>query len=134
MAHSTNYTNTLIQPSPDCKAMEATIPTKAGSIAQRQYDLIREAPYGLTSDAILVTVQADRSDIPAEKRAAFREVFFSKGQPCLRCSPLVKTHGWAIHHDSDARVNLIDPQSADFAALMADPTVTKVDGMRNKRK
>jgi hypothetical protein len=38
-----------------------------------------------------------------------------------------------LHHDTDSRVALINVASARFAALMADDSIGKIHGMRNKR-
>ncbi len=51
--HSTNYTDTLIRVSQDCRAMAGTVPPKPGSIAALQYDLLASAPYTRTSDDLL---------------------------------------------------------------------------------
>jgi len=130
--HSTNYVNTLILPAPDCLA-RAKLPEKPGSVAYLQYEVLVESPYVLTSDDVLCGVAAARQGISREAFGAFRAAFFSKGQPCFRASPLTKTHGWAVHSDEEARVALIDPESAVFATLSSDPLIKSVPAMRNKR-
>ena len=130
MKHSTNYTNALILPSEDCKAV-AKVPTKQGSVAALQYDLLSGG--GMTSDDLLVAVTAIRRDVPQDEEDALRDEIFSKGQPCLRASPLVKTHGWAAYHDADAQVSLVDPTSEHFATLMQDSKIAKVKGMKSRR-
>lgn len=134
LSHSTNYTDTLILPAPDCRRDSPLAPERRGTIAERQYTMIAGAPYEYTSDAVIATVQADRAGIQPENRAAFRARFFAKGHPCLRCSPPVKTHGWAIHHDAEGRIALIDPTGDRFAALVADPDIAKIHGMRSARR
>lgn len=131
--HSTNYINALILPAPDCPAATAGIPAKPGSIAALQYHYIRDAPYVHTSDDVISAVQAARKNIPEDEIDDFRTVYFSKGQPCMRASPLTKTLGWAIHHDANARVALVDPASGRFAELVADPAIKTYPAMRNKR-
>ena len=59
--------------------------------------------------------------------------FFSRGQACLRSSPLVKTLGWALHQDAVGRVALIDPAVEFFEMLMASDSITKRFGLRSKR-
>jgi hypothetical protein len=98
-----------------------------------QYDRLSAAPYAMTSDELIITVLATRKDIPESDWPAFQAEYFSKVQPRLRMSPLVKTMGWALHHDSESRVVLVDVASARFAALMADDSIGKIHGMRNKR-
>lgn len=131
--HSTNYTDVLITPSPDSKATLGPVVPKAGTIGALQYDMLHDAPYAMTSDALIVAVLATRKDIPESERGAFRAEYFSKGQPCLRVSPLVKSMGWALHHDGDSKVALVDVASARYRDLLADDDVRKIHGMRNKR-
>ena len=129
--HTTNYTDTLILPAADCRAPAATVPAKPDSIAGLQYDLLTTAPYALTSDDLLCAVTARRKGVRDD--ATLRAALFSKGQPCLRASPLAKTHGWAFHHDAEGRVALVDPDSARGRDLAADPATAKVAAMRNAR-
>lgn len=129
--HTTNYVDTLILPAEDCKAV-AKVPDKAGTVAQLQFERL-SAPYVFDSDTLLVEVTGVRRDVPSDKWIDLRAEIFSTGQACLRASPLVKTHGWALHHDGQARVALVDPTSDRFQDLMDDPNVFKVKGMRNSR-
>lgn len=131
--HTTNYTNTLIQVSPDCPAGAGTVPPKPGTVAAMQYERLVAAPYAMTSDDLLFGIFADRNGVPAAERPAARAAFFSKGQPCLRSSPLVKTYGWGIHHDSKGRVALVGAETAEYAALSERDDVTVLQGMRSKR-
>jgi hypothetical protein len=98
-----------------------------------QYDRLSVAPYAMTSDKLIIAVLATRKDIPEGDWPAFSAEYFRKGQPCLRVSPLVKSIGWALHHDTESRVALVDVASARFAALLADDSIGKIHGMRNKR-
>ena len=125
--HSTNYQNTLITVSGDCPVALATPPTKQGTIAERQFGMLSAAPYSMTSDRLLVAVENDR------KGAVTADAFFAKPRACLRTSPLVKKYGYGLHHDSDGRVALVPMESAEYARLMADPSVIKVSGMRSAR-
>ena len=131
--HTTNYVSTLILPSPDCAAQVATVPPKPGTVAAAQHERLFETPYGLTSDGLIFGIHADRQDIDEAERMGARADFFFKGQPCLRASPLVRTYGWALHHDAEGRVALVDPASELFASLSARADITKLNGMRSKR-
>jgi hypothetical protein len=131
--HTTNYTDTLILPSPDCRAEVSLAPGKPGSIATLQHQFLLEAPYRLTSDDLLVAVTASRRGLDKDDHAALRAELFAKGQPCLRASPLVKSLGWAIHHDSAGKVSLVAQHSPRMAALLADPAVAKTPGMRSAK-
>ena len=131
--HTTNYRDTLILPSPDCAAQSGMVPTKPGSIAAMQHDRLAAKPYALSSDDLIFGVHAERQGILEADRAAARDVYFSKGQACLRASPLVKSFGWALHHDAEGRVALVDPASTLFAELFDREDITKLAGMRSKR-
>ncbi len=125
--HSTNYTNTLITVSADCPVAVGTPPAKPGTVAERQHALLREAPYGMTSDELLLAVECVR------KGPVTAESFFAKPQACLRASPLVKKQGYGLHHDAAGRVALVPVESPDYARLLADPAVVKRPGMRSAR-
>lgn len=131
--HTTNYLDTLILPSPDCAAAAVDLPAKAGSVAAMQHERMVASPYGLTSDDLIFGIFADRQGIADLERTAARIAFFSKGQPCLRASPLVKTYGWSIHHDEQGRIALVNPASDRFRDLVDHPSVVKLAGMRSKR-
>ncbi|GAA4284422.1 DUF6157 family protein [Brevibacterium daeguense] len=135
--HTTNYFSTLITVAPDSTAATARVPkTGAGgpSVAAQQFALISEHPYQLTSDDVIFTVWADRAGIAEPEREAARQQFFSKGQACLRASPLPKTHGFGIHSDRNGRVALVPMDSPRYDELAADDTVTKKPAMRSRRK
>jgi hypothetical protein len=67
-----------------------------------QWKLLAATPHAMTCDDLLWRVETRRSGTAdtAEARAAF----FSVERPCLRSSPLVKSHGWGIHHDGEGRI------------------------------
>lgn len=52
---------------------------------------------------------------------------------CLCGSPLGKRYGWAIHFDEHGRAALVEPGSARFAELSADPAVIVRAALRSKR-
>lgn len=131
--HSTNYRETFIAVSPDSRVERARVPAKAGSVAYLQWQMISANPYRLTSDDVLFAVHAERNGIPEANRAAARAEFFSRGQPCLRASPLVKSHGWGIHHDAEGRVAVFAVETSDYAALVERDGMTVIEGMRSKR-
>lgn len=124
--HSTNYRDTLITVSSDCPVSIGTIPEKPGTIATVQHALLAD-PYKLTSDDLLYETHRARGGDRS------RDEFFAKPQACLRASPLVKQYGWGVHHDSEGRIALLDPQGADYRRLLADPGVRKTPGMRSRR-
>ena len=129
---STNYYNTLITPSDDSKAEHAIVPERPGTVATLQYELLAGAPYGMTSDDLIWRVHVLRGG--AADTAEARASFFSRGQPCLRASPMVRSYGWGVHHDAEGRVALVARESPDFTRLLADPGIAKRPGMRSARK
>ena len=112
---------------------ENKIPAKADSIAGLQYVTLNNAPYQFDGDGLLVHVTAQRRDVPKDEYSDLKTEIFSKGQPCLRASPLVKRLGWAVHHDADEKVGLVAVGSDRFEELLTDARITKHTGMRNKR-
>jgi hypothetical protein len=126
--HSTNYRNTLITVSTDCPVATATQPTKLGTIADLQFRSLSEAPYSMTSDELLLAIENKR------KGPTTSEALFSKPQACLRTSPLVKKHGYGLHHDAEGRVALIAMESAQYASLLADTATEQTPGMRSARQ
>src|SRR5690606_37269313 len=114
--HTTNYQSTFIEVSEDCPIDHGAEPPIAEnlSIAALHYRLISERPYELTSDDVLFETHALRKGIDADDAEA-RTEFFSKGQACLRSSPLSKRYGWGTHHDAEGRVALVPRDSEEYA-------------------
>lgn len=132
--HTTNYQRTFIEVSEDCPVDHGVEPPIAEnlSIAALHYRLITERPYELTSDDVIFETHALRKGLDSDDSAA-REEFFSKGQPCLRSSPLGKRYGWGIVHDAEGRVALVPRDSEEYAALAADPALAHTRAMRSRR-
>lgn len=135
--HTTNYSNTLIEPAEDCPVSISEVPIQKGdkaTVATMQFELISNHPYTLTSDDVIFRIYADKNDlIPSEYEAA-RTVFFSKGQPCLRTSPLAKRYGFGIHANDEGKVALYGIETEAYQQLLKDENVTKVKAMRSARK
>ncbi|MGN5953611.1 DUF6157 family protein [Sphingobacterium lactis] len=134
--HSTNYYNTLITVAEDSKAKEAYIPEKKEgkvTIANLQYDLLNSSNHDMTSDDLLFEIHSIRKDILNEDIVKERNKYFSKGQPCLRTSPLCKTYGWAIFHDDKGKVSLINPNSEKYEELMHNDDIKKIPAMRSSK-
>ena len=133
--HTTNYANTFIAAADDCQVHTGVVPPQKtpATIARLHYDLISAAPYGHSSDEVIFMTHAVKQGIPEDELDEAREQFFSKGQPCLRSSPLGKNYGWGIHSDAEGRVAIYAAGSPDYQKFLTDPTVTQLKAMRSQR-
>ena len=131
--HSTNYFDTFIEVAPDTKVSCGTPPPskEKKTVAQLPYELIGNNPYQFSSDDILFQVYADKHDLKESEYKQAREQLFSKGQPCMRTSPLAKTYGYGIHSDSDGKIALYGMETREYANFMKDPGVVKVKAMKS---
>lgn len=133
--HTTNYFDTFIEVAEDNKADCGTKPPskRKKTVAEMQYELIVKNPYKYTSDDILFQVFADRNDLTKVEYNKAREHFFSKGQPCLRVSPLTKTYGFGIHFDSSGKIAIYGLETPEYEKFIADRSLKKVKAIRSKR-
>lgn len=133
---TTNYFNTFICVADDCPAVMAETPPVKGdakTVANLQYEMIIDNPYKYTSDDVIFKVYAIRNGIPKSQLTEVREEFFSKGQPCLRSSPLCKRYGWGIHSDNEGKVALYGVDSEEYQQFLADAGLQRVKAMRSKK-
>lgn len=133
--HSTNYTNTFIQVADDCVATFGELPPEKQekTVARMQYELIHDHPYQYTSDDVVFMVYAVRKGVAESEHDAERAALFSKGQPCLRSSPLAKRYGWGIHYDHESKMAIYARGSAEYDRLISDPSLTQLKAMRSSR-
>lgn len=127
--HTTNYFNTFISVSEDCPAETGTVPPvkEKKTIARIQYDLLINSPYAYSSDDIIYISTGERKGIS-------REEFFSKGQACMRSSPLVKKYGWGIHSNEEGRIAIYAVGADKYRAYQSDERLRQLKGMRSSRK
>ncbi|SMC66449.1 DUF6157 family protein [Moheibacter sediminis] len=133
--HTTNYYNTFIEVSEDCPVFESEIPQQKGdnkSVALLQFEMISHNPYKYTSDEVLFNIYVLRNNLSPNQKE--KEKFFSKGQACLRASPLGKRYGWGIHFDENGRMALYNLDSPEYQKLKGDISLTHLKAMRNKRR
>jgi len=133
---TTNYYNTLILIADDCPAVSGEVPPEKENkitIANQQFEMIRQHPYHYTSDDIIFGIYAAKNDILETELEKARKDFFAKGQACLRSSPLSKRYGWGIHHNADGKIAILGSETEAYENLIKDDSVTKVKAMRNKR-
>lgn len=133
--HSTNYFNTFIEVATDTKVDSGTRPpTKSKkTVAEMQYEMIAKNPYKFTSNDVFFQVFADRKDISKSEYKQARELFFSKGQPCFRASPLTKTYGFGIHSNNDGKVALYGMETAEYQNFLTDDKIKKVKAMKSRK-
>ncbi|MBT1710721.1 hypothetical protein KK062_20945 [Fulvivirgaceae bacterium PWU5] len=134
--HTTNYFDTFIEVAEDTKASSGTKPPSKGdakTVAEMQYALVARSPYKYTSDDVLFRVYAERNDIPKDEHKIAREQFFSKGQACLRASPLTKTYGFGVHSNSEGKIALYGMETPEYEKLTKDTKVKKVKAMKSAR-
>ena len=134
--HTTNYFDTFIQVADDSQAKTGEVPPTKGSektVANIQFEIISNQPYQYTSDDVLFETYATRQGFGKSELAAEREKFFSKGQPCLRASPLTKRYGWGVHSNAEGKVALYSRDSKEYEKFSADDKVETVKAMRSKR-
>ena len=134
---TTNYLNTFIEVAPDCPAAQGEIPPLKESgktAANTQFGMIYDNPYRYTSDDVIFNVYTSKNNVSKREYDAAREKFFSKGQPCLRSSPLTKRYGWGIHSDATGKVALYAVESAGYKKMVKDKSLDHTKGVRSSKK
>ena len=135
-AHTTNYFNTFIEVAEDCPLQTAEIPpvkTDKQSVANIQFEMLSRNPYKYNSDEILFHCYATKKELTEGELRAEKELFFSKGQPCFRSSPLTKRYGWGIHCNHDGKIAMFGLGTSEYESFMKDDRVKKVKAMRSNR-
>ncbi|RYD57667.1 MAG: hypothetical protein EOP56_07785 [Sphingobacteriales bacterium] len=134
--HTTNYTNTFIQVAEDSPAKAGELPpvkSDKPTVANLQFDRLIKHPYQYTSDDIVFHVFAEKNSIPKAEQKGARVAFFSKGQPCLRASPLTKRYGWGVHCDEEGKIALYACDSEEYKRYVEDKSLMQMKAMRSKR-
>ena len=129
--------NTFIEVAEDCKTDISLIPPIKGnkkSIANWQFELLQQKPLVYSSDDLLFEIFAIRNELTDAELTQAKLDFFSKGQACLRASPLPKTYGWGIFFDSEGKISLVPQESERYQQLLMDDSVHKVKAMRSSKK
>ena len=134
--HSTNYYETFIEVADDCPVHMAEVPLAKGqkeTVATLQFGMISRNPYQFTSDDVLFETYARRKDLAESEKEAARALFFSKGQPCFRASPLSKRYGWGVHSNAEGKIALFAVESRDYEKLANDMSLKHLKAMRSQR-
>lgn len=133
-----NYISTFIAVAEDCKVDHGKVPVARGpgrTVAQIQYEMLSEHPFRYTQEDVLFESWLARQE-PAVRdgeRAELRARFFSKDQPCLRTSPLARTHGWGLVCDAEGRIALCAVDSPEYRAHLESGDLKVIRAMRAKR-
>lgn len=134
--HTTNYTNTFVEIAEDSPAALGEIPPIRGtdrSVANIQFEMIRQNPYKYTSDDVIFHCYATKKDLTESELAEEREKFFSKGQACMRTSPLTKRYGWGVHNNEEGKIAIFGAETEEYKKYSTDKDIQKVKAMRSKR-
>ncbi len=134
--HTTNYQNTFIEVADDCPATSGEMPPVKGdkqTIGNVQFVLLYEHPYEHTSDDVIFATYAIRNGLKKSELKAAREEFFSKGQPCMRTSPLTKRYGWGVHSDDKGKIAIYPMDSPEYKKFAKDKTLQHTKAMKTSR-
>ncbi len=133
--HSTNYIDTLIEVAEDTKVFQGNIPPTRDkkTIAEMQYELITQFPYTYTSDELLFKIYADRNEVTEAEYQEAKNSFFSKGQACLRASPLTKNYGFGIHSNHEGKIALYGMETKEYFRFLHDVNIKKVKAMKSSK-
>jgi Family of unknown function (DUF6157) len=137
-----NYYGTLITVAEDCPVTSSVAPSTRGSrrtVAVVQYEMLSGRPRQLTQEDVLFESwfqrQAGADELTGPEQALLREEFFSKGQPCLRTSPLPKKYGFGLRFDDEGLVELCPMESEEYRRIVSGAEgVTIVKAMRSARR
>ena len=133
--HSTNYYDTFIEIAEDSPVDFGEVPlVKKETVATLQFDIISKNPYKYTSDDILFKVFAKKNGLTESELEKARHTFFSKGQPCLRASPLTKRYGFGIFSDKEGKIAIYGAETKEYKMFINDPLIKKVKAMRSTKK
>ncbi len=135
--HTTNYKDTFIEVAEDCPVKSAEIPPQKGdekTAAVLQFEMVYNNPYKFTSDDVIFQVFAVKNKIKGKAQlTSERQKFYSKGQPCMRSSPLTKRYGWGVHNDVDGKVAIYAVESSEYKKFAKDMNLEHTKAMRSKR-
>ncbi len=134
--HSTNYYNTFIEIADDCPISNGEIPpikSETKTVANIQFEMVRNYPYKFTSDDILFQVFALKNDLIESEYKEAREKFFSKGQACFRASPLTKRYGWGVHYNDDGKMAIYGADSPEYEKFSNDKTLKIIKAMKSSK-
>jgi hypothetical protein len=134
--HTTNYYDSFIRVAEDYRHHEARIPVEKNgnkSVALLQFEMLISRPYHFTSDDVVFQTYAINAGIPEGQWNSERESFFSKGQPCMRCSPLTKSYGWGVHSNSEGKIAIYPIGSDEYVKMFENQEIKQIRAMKTSR-
>ncbi len=134
--HTTNYETAFIAVADDCPASTGEVPPMKGdkkSIANIQFEILKKNPYKYTSDDVLFQVFAEKNDLTEAELAEARAAYFSKGQACLRASPLTKRYGWGVHHNEEGKIAIYGCESPEYEQFINEESIKVYKAMRSSK-
>ena len=133
--HTTNYINTFIQVAEDCPVKSAEVPPLKGDkpVANMHFEMMSEHPYKYSSDDVIFGTYAAKNGISKSEQKEAREQFFSKGQACLRASPLAKRYGFGVHSNAEGKVAIYALGTDEYEQYSKDENLQQVNAMRSKK-
>jgi hypothetical protein len=134
--HSINYFDTFIEVAEDCPVDTGEVPPQKENrktIADLQFEMLKDNPYKYTSDDVLFNIYAAKNNVSEEGFDKEKSEFFSKGQPCFRSSPLPKRYGWGVHSNSEGKIAIYAMDSDEYKNLAKDRDLKHLKAMRSKR-
>ena len=134
--HTTNYYNAFVEIAPDSTVAKGEIPSPKGdkkTAATIQFDMIRKHPYEFTSDDVVFQVFAEKQELTEDEYSEARKQFFSKGQPCLRASPLTKRYGWGVHYNAEGKIAIYGIETEEYNSFLTDQNLKTYKAMRSSK-
>jgi hypothetical protein len=98
-----------------------------------QYQMIKHNPYKYSSDDVIFYCYVVKNNIEKDKEDKVRTLFFSKGQPCMRSSPLTKRYGWGVHYDKDGKIAIFGADSPEYEKFSKDKTLKVIKAMKSSK-
>ncbi|WP_432494156.1 DUF6157 family protein [Kineococcus auxinigenes] len=138
------YRDTFISVAGDCRAATGQAPPARArpTVAGVQHAMLTARPGHYTQEEVLLASSpglraredvGDLEQLPAEELQRLLVEHFAQPRACLRASPLPKTYGWGLHHDEHGRITLHAVDSAEYARLSTDTSLTQLEAMRSRR-
>ena len=134
--HTTNYYNTFIEIAADSPFTNGEIPPQKAAkktAANIQFELISKNPYQFTSDEVLFQVFAAKNDLTSSEFETAKNQFFSKGQPCLRASPLTKRYGWGVHYNKEGKIAIFGAETEAYEKFATDKNLKNLKAMKSSK-